>query len=539
MAKRRRTPNPEPRTPTAKLALATPRDLTAGGRTPTLSALLTEQAIDQLADLLIRLPDPDEVLWRAGITRADLRRLEGDDEIAAALETRREALVATPWRLEPYEDSPAAQWVWDELSPHLHALLRGAWSAVPYGYAVQEVMWRKTPDGRLGLARISEKPLEWFEPRRDGTLLYHDPNGWDSPVDQSEKFLLTRRLPTYRQPYGEALLSRLYWPWYFRVNGWQFWARFLERHGGPLLVGKSANSTLMSAALSAAVQSASLAIGRDDEVTAIAPGNAGTAFDAFCNAVDRRVQKVILGQTLTTDVGSTGSFAAAKVHNEVRDDRRRADVALVSGTVQHLIDALCRRNFPGQPVPQFVMADDRGLEAARAERDAVLVNAGVLRLTDQYLLDRYDFEEGDFEVGVPGSGSGSGGPPVGYASRTLPPSALSAQLALPSAAARTLNPAVGRNAPAVPPDAPTARFSPGQQAVEHLVEQTLTRVPDGPIPVARLRAVIAAATGPEDLTARLAQLYGDTDRTAWQDLIERALFTADVLGYRNAEVGDD
>ena len=519
MTKRRRRPvTPAPVTPSAHLALSTPRDMTAGGRTPTLAALLTEQAVDQLADLLIRLPDPDEVLWRAGITRADLRRLEGDDEIAAALETRREAVVATPWRLEPYEDSPAAQWLWDELGPHLPALLRGAWSAVPYGYAVQEVIWRKTPDGRLGLARLSEKPLEWFEPRRDGTLLYHDPQGWDTSVDQSEKFLLTCRLPTYRQPYGEALLSRLYWPWYFRVNGWQFWARFLERHGGPLLVGKSANNTLMSAALTQAVQSAALAIGRDDDVTAIAPGNAGTAFDAFCTAVDKRVQKVILGQTLTTDVGSTGSFAAAKVHNAVRDDRRRADCTLVSGTVQHLIDALCRRNFPGQPVPQFIMADDRGLEAARAERDAQLVQAGVLRLTAQYLLDRYDFEEGDFEL--PATGAAVGQAP----GQTVPPG-LSARLALAAP-------------PPSPVTPPPSRFSPGQQAVEHLVEQTLTQVPDGPIPVARLRAVIAAATDPEDLTARLAQLYGDTDRTAWQDLLERALFTADVLGYRNETVGD-
>lgn len=500
--------------PSAQLALYTPRDMTAGGRTPTLSALLTEQAIDQLADLLIRLPDPDEVLWRAGVTRADLRRLEGDDEIAAALETRREALVATPWRLEPYEDSPAAQWVWEELGPHLPALLRGAWSAVPYGYSVVEVIWRKCPDGRLGLARLSEKPLEWFEPRRDGTLLYHDPNGWDSTVDQTEKFLLTRRLPTYRQPYGEALLSRLYWPWFFRVNGWQFWARFLERHGGPLLVGKSANSTLMAAALSAAVQSASLAIGRDDEVTAITPGNAGTAFDAFCNAVDRRVQKVILGQTLTTDVGSTGSFAAAKVHNEVRDDRRRADCTLVTGTVQHLIDALCARNFPGQPVPQFVMADDRGLEAARAERDATLVKAGILQLTEQYLLDRYDFEPGDFAL--PATPSPNPSPPGSM------PAGLSARLALP------------------PPGTPLAarataqRFTQDQRMVEDLVDTALAAA-RSPIPAESIRLAIEQAADPEDLAARLADIYRGEDAAEFRDLVERSLFCADVLGYVTAE----
>jgi hypothetical protein len=582
---------------------------------PTLARLLTEQAVDDLADYLTRLPDPDEILALAGLGRADLRRLEGDDEIAAALETRREALVATPWRLEP-QSAPAAVWLEAELAPHLHGLLRGAWQAVPYGYSVLEVIWRRAPDGRLGLERLAEKPLEWFEPRRDGSLLWHPPAGEPLAVDTRDKFLLTRRLPTWRQPYGEALLSRLYWPWYFRTNGWQFWARFLERHGGPLLVGKSKNNTLMAQALTAAVQSATLAISRDDEVTAIAPGNAGEAFTAFCASVDRRMQKVILGQTLTTDVGASGSFAAAKVHNEVRDDRRRADIALVSDTVQHLIEALCARNFPTAAVPRFVMADDRGLSSERAARDAQLVQAGVLTFTEQYLLDRFDFEPGDFTIPAPSAGQPGGAadeeteagvgaglkparrekgekgsvpfsrtprPPArpprekgsrggfetrpydGFETRPYPfsPAALGAHL-------------MGDPTEMVPPGVrlaappPAARFSPGQQAVEDLIAASLGRAGGGPIPAARLRAVIAAASGPEDLVARLARLYDatastggfetrrtggfethrtggfETHRTGgfethpyWQALVEQALFTADVLGYRNAETGQD
>jgi hypothetical protein len=45
------------------------------------------------------------------------------------------------------------------------------------------------------------------------------------------------REPTYRQPYGRALYSQLYWPWFFRKMGWQFWMKFLERWGTPFLVG--------------------------------------------------------------------------------------------------------------------------------------------------------------------------------------------------------------------------------------------------------------------------------------------------------------
>ena len=57
-------------------------------------------------------------------------------------------------------------------------------------------------------------------------------------VDTELKFMLTRHRESHKQPFGEALLSRVYWPWYFRHNGWQFWGQFLERFGTPLLLGK-------------------------------------------------------------------------------------------------------------------------------------------------------------------------------------------------------------------------------------------------------------------------------------------------------------
>lgn len=503
-----------PRGPSAAALPADGAQL-AAAPTVSLNALMQERAVDELADLLTRLPDPDLVLHDAGVTRADLRRLEGDDEIAAALETRREAVIATPWRLEPWDDNPVAAWIWEEIEPHLDTLARGAWQAIPYGYSVVEVVYRRADGGRVGIDRVTEKPFEWFEPRRDGTLLYHGTTCLELPVDTREKFLLTRRMPTYRNPYGESLLSRLYWPWYFRVNGWQFWARFLERFGAPLLVGKSRNTTAMLAALRRAVQSASLAVDRDDEVTAIAPANAGQAFQQFSQAVDRRVQKLILGQTLTTDVSGTGgSYAAASVHNEVRDDRRLADCALVQATIQTLVDALTRRNFPGAEPPTFIFADQTGLEMPRAERDARLVSAGVLRLTEQYLLDRYDFEAGDFEIPA----AAALPPPVdGAASATRAQAALS--LAGPRLAAGARDP-----------------ISPGQASAEHLMAETL-RQAASPIPPQRLRAVIAASRDPEDLLERLARLYADHDADAFRDLAERALYTADVLGYGLEEGG--
>jgi phage gp29-like protein len=474
-------------------------------------------AIEDVLNLLARLPDPDVMLAAKQLGRHELRKLEADDEISAALETRREAVLATPWRLEPYDSEPAA-WLWAELAPHIESLLRGAWSAVPYGFSVLEAVYRPPAPGapRLGLAFVEEKPLEWFEPRRDNSLWYTAPNGgMPVAVDTTAKFLLTRRQPTYRNPYGEALLSRLYWPWFFRHNGWRFWMQFLERFADPLLLGRvpvrGVDAGDDQARLDAwvlgmqglgfeSVVAVPLVDGQGD-LTAVTSGAAGE-FEKVEAALLARIQRLILGQTLTSQVGASGSYAAAKIHNEVRDDKRRADLRLVTGTVQRLIDALWTLNTLPDAPPTFILQDDQGLETERAARDAQLVEAGVLTLTEQYLLSNYPFEPGDFTLPV---------------AAPAPPVALRAPQIDRSFAAR-----------------PAQRFTQDQQLVEDLTAAALAQAAS-PIDAATLRQVIGAADSPADLAERLAALYTGTEAGAFQDLLERALFTADVLGYTTAE----
>jgi len=477
---------------------------------PASATLFTDVALEQVVNSLARLPDPDLVLAQQGLGRQELRKLETDDEISAALETRREAVIATPWRLEPYDSEPA-EWLWEVLAPHMEGLLRGAWTAIPYGYSVLEAVYAKGP--RIGLARIEEKPMEWFEPRRDGSLWYSPTDGRPAlQVDATQKFFVTRRMPNYRNPYGEALLSRVYWPWFFRYNGWRFWMRFLERFADPLLLGQVIDPSAFVAAMQGLGLSAVVGVGTDETISAVTAGGAGE-FDKVEMALGRRIQKLILGQTLTSEVGDKGSYAAAQVHNEVREDKRRADIRLVTGTVQHLCNALWAINqLPGLP-PTFVMQDDTGLEVARAQRDAALVQAGVLTLTEQYLMDRFDFEPGDFVAGA----------------APKPPGSPVAGLAAAPSQSGIQGPAGVMLATSKP-----QRFTQDQAAVEVLVDAALAQAAS-PIPAAKLRAAILAASDPDDLVERLAALYGGEDAAEFQDLMGRALYAADILGFANAE----
>jgi phage gp29-like protein len=489
-------------------------------------ALYNEQAIDYLLNNLLQMADTDETLKKLGIHRKELRALESDDEIYAAIETRREALIATPWRLE---SGLVRQnnFLWREIERVITATLRGAFNAVLYGYSVQEVIYQQLPDGRIGLKEVSEKPFEWFEPKSNGDLIYRsmlDPMG--TTVDTQYKFLLAIRNETYRQPYGEALLSRLYWAWLFRVNGWKFWAKNLERAGIPFLKGTAPDMPLpdgtpavdrLSTVLNAAVQNATLALPDGWTAEFMSVQQNGATFEQFEQAILKRIQKVILGQTLTSDVGSSGSFAAAKVHQSVLEDRKRADIRLVSKNVQSLVNALHTLNgFTGEP-PTFVMEDNTGLDIDRSERDSKLVSAGILKLTPDYLLRVYDYEDGDFEI--PPAVLPNSNPPIGGTKSTN--FAASNQ---PIKFTSERDVFLGTIVP---------KFTPNQQEIETLADEVLANL-KSPIPEGSIFNAIKAASDYEDLANRLAVLFDETDTAEFRQVLERATFAADCIGFAHA-----
>jgi len=426
-----------------------------------------EIAIEQVLSALTRIPDPDFILNKLGMGRYELRKLETDDEISAALETRRDAILATPWRLEG-ADNRKGEWLWRLLEPHIDGVLRGVWSAVPYGYSVLETVYKEGEGGKIEIEGVKEKPMEWFEPMRDGQLKLTIPGtGQIINVDTELKFLLTVRSGTYRNPYGEALLSRAYWPWFFRANGWRFWVNFLERFADPLILGKSQDPVSFVEAIQRLGYQAVIGVELGGDVSAITPSAAGE-FEKLEHALCRRIQKLILGQTLTSDVSSGGSYAAASVHNDVRSDKRRSDIRLITPTVQRLINALWKINqFTGN-APSFVMSDDTGLESARADRDVKLANAGIVKFTQKYLLDRYDLEPEDFEMVASAETVKSG-----------------SNLSLSAKTAK--------------------RYTKDQQMLEDLVDSTLENIPQ-PISEQKIKDAIELSTNEEDLVVKLTKL---------------------------------
>lgn len=507
------------------------------------SSLFSEQATERMLTLFNAMPDPDEVLRKAGMTRAQLRPMESDDDISAALDTRREAVLAIPWRLEVDGGGTNEQtdWLWDEFERVAESAMRGAFAAVPYGYSVMEVVYKNSEDGRLTWQEVTEKPFEWFIPKLDGRVLYRSTAAPMGEETDPRKFILTARQPTYRNPYGEALFSRLYWPWYFRVQGWRFWAKWLERFGIPMLLGKtSGDPQLLAERLATAVQNAVAAVGQGDEVAVLEQKSGGAQFEVFERAILTRYQRTILGQTLTSDVSSSGgSFAAAKVHDEVRKDKRDADVRMVTRSMQRLVDILWTENrFPGKP-PEFVMQDDTGLEEPRAARDATLVNAGIVRLTKDYLLRVYDYEEEDIEV--PEKPQPPDAPPPGTDPEDDPegkPPEDDPEEAAESAQNRARKPLPMTSATPLPGRPRGTLFgpksTPAQAQVDSEVDRILGRL-SAPVDQAMIREAVMAAESPDDLANRMAILMNGRSVEDFEIVLARAMYAADLMGFMHAQ----
>lgn len=494
-----------------------------------VARLFEEEAIDNLVQLLTRVPDPDEVLRKAGVQRHRLSALLFDDEISQACETRLDALLTVPAHIYKAEGEKGVDKSVDLLTllaPWLETIQSGAWQSRLYGYSVMECVYdNEREDGLIGIKFIGEKPMEWFEPKNDGTLAFFPADGSGGgagvSVDQEFKFFLTRCKATYRNPYGEALLSRLYWAWYFRSNGWKFWGKFLERFGTPLLVGKSTEPAKMVAALLMAHSNAVVGVGREDSVEAVGvpSGNSGQTFEIFEQAAVRRIQKVVLGQTLSSGTdGGAGSRALGQVHDAVRTDKRDSDITLTVATVQRVIDALCKINGWGKHEIEF--ADSTGLAKDRSERDKNLYAVGV-RFTPGYITANYDLDTEDFTL-TSGASQADGGatPPLPQADAAAKQQ--SAYLRVAGRASVSFS--KGKR-----------RFSKHQQQVEDLAD--VVQEPElQPLDPAKVREAVLAATSPEDLSERLFALIGDdVSQPEFQVALEQALFAADVLGYVAAE----
>ena len=286
-----------------------------------------------------------------------------DAQVQATFMQRRLAVVSHQARVTPggqhRQDIKAAEFIretlthirWDTVTDRM---LYGRF----YGYAIAEALWAR--DGQyitLDKLKVRNRKRFVFDQDFKPKLITTDNPSGEVLPDLKFWFFATGA-DNDDEPYGLGLAHWLYWPVFFKRNQTKFWLIFLEKFGQPTTVGKypshasEAEQQRLHQAVRAIKADSGLTIPEGMVIELLEAARSGTAdYAAFYDRMDATIAKVVLGQTMTTDDGS--SLSQAEVHSQVRDDIIEADARLINDSFNRsVIRWLVDWNFPGPPTPR-------------------------------------------------------------------------------------------------------------------------------------------------------------------------------------------
>lgn len=352
---------------------------------------------------------PDGVIppWQFGILKSLGSNLEifetvlSDTQVQSTLTQRRLALISKEWNVRPGDETPASEAAAEFMREQLEAI---AWDDINdkmhygifHGFSVAELIYKR--DGRrIMVDEVKVRKRTRFRFDLEGRLrLLTRTNALHGEIMPPAKFwTFATGGDSHENPYGIGLAHWLYWPVIFKNRGMKFWSIFLDKFAMPTALAThefgqdKARINALVSALDAISTDAGIAVPKGVEVTLLEAARSGTTdYSTFCEYMDSSISKVVVGQTMTSDDGSSRS--QAEVHNEVREDIVKADADLICESWNRGPGRwLTAWNFPGAK-PPLVWRDVEPSEDldAKATRDKTIVDMG-FRPTLDYITETY------------------------------------------------------------------------------------------------------------------------------------------------------
>lgn len=483
-----------------------------------VATLAIDPAISSWGNFVLQPQDPVLVARGMGKGVQLYEELLSDPHIFGLLAKRMRALVGREWEVEEASDRPedkaAAEFVRQAL-PRIKydkGSMAGL-TAIVTGFSVQEVIWSPVRmDGRdwvLPTDILFKRAGRFvFTVERELRMLTREAM-MDGIALPPRKFITVRANDHLTEdPHGLGIGHALWWYAFFKRKGIAWWLIFAEKFASPTPLGKypqGADQTVINKLLSALrmiAQESVAAIPQGMEMELLEAKRTGDAgYQRLVDYFDRMASIAILGETLTTHIGDTGSKAAATVHNEVREDICDADCDLLAEAHNDtLIRWMVEVNMPGAEPPQVW----RRKPVEQDLKEQLAIDEGLARLgweiTDEHVRETYG---------------------EGYVRKPKPePEAPPANLA-----AGAIEPDADPSTPAVELAAPTP------DAIDDLTDQALAIARTGAEDmVADARAAIFAAGSLEEASALLLAIAGGPRRQDLAGVIGEARSLASLTG---------
>ena len=259
-----------------------------------------------------------------------------------------------------------------------------------YGLNVFEVNY-KEKEG-LVYPRLVQRDFRQFK-FNDASEFVFSAGGSEQSIPPLKVIYALNRA-NFRKVYGDGLLKKLYFPVKMKNASLKFWFRFLEKFGSPWAIAKTSyEPDEMAAEVQAMLSGDSAVIDTDEEITLVQP-TSNVDFTRLPAYLDNQISKAILGANLTSDV-KEGSYAAAKTHNEIREDLAANDAKILIFVMNKAISFFKDINgYNGELYAKLFDEDAPNTE--RAARDKTLYDMGFTP-TKKYITSVYNIELDDNE----------------------------------------------------------------------------------------------------------------------------------------------
>ncbi|MGR3501597.1 DUF935 domain-containing protein [Pseudaestuariivita sp.] len=348
---------------------------------------------------------------------------ERDPHYAAVLGSRKRAISSVPPRVEPVSESAAdkriAEAVEQRIAEHdgFADLVEDLLDAIGKGFAVVEIDWKSSASEWWPRAFVWRDPRFFsFDQETGQELRLRDEQDMAHGIELAPfKFIQHRARLKSGLPFRSGVARVVAFTWMCKAYDLKDWMAFIETYGLPLRLGRYDGSAtkedvekLFTAVANIGTDAAAVlpkSMDIDFENTGTVTGD--QLFENLARYLDEQVSKAVLGQTMTSDDGS--SQAQAKVHNDVRYDIAAADARAIEGTLNRdLVRPFVDLNFGRQDsYPRLKLHIEEPEDTDMVMRNVYRLASTGVAFKQSELRNRLGFSEperGDDIVGSLGEG---------------------------------------------------------------------------------------------------------------------------------------
>ncbi|MBK8946431.1 MAG: DUF935 family protein [Ignavibacteriae bacterium] len=373
----------------------------------------TAEKVEWWKKLQYTIPDPDKILQDNGFDYSIYRNLLSDPHLWSTIQQRKAQVNQMGWTLDNDDYEDLANEIIEVLERiQINKAIDQILDCTLFGFDVEEIRY-DVINNKITPIELNQKPVEWFIYSNENELKLRKITGGSYVFEEGltlpeYKFILSQHKATYQNPYGEKLLSKVYWPITFKKAAIDNWEKLLNEHGVPYIVARHPSNATEDQKL---IIEQNLIDLLNDHVGMLSEEiglefkesqkyNAGDLFKNMIETLNIEISKAILTVTLTTEIGSTGSYKAAQIHRDMLEMIGLQDKKIVERAINKLIEYYVILNYGTKiKYPKIVLEKKEGIVDATVERDKTLKEMGV-KFTKDYFVRRYNLQETDFELEI-------------------------------------------------------------------------------------------------------------------------------------------